>query len=67
MSDQPISSDRPTDHFRLFILRVWQDKPGDPQRFMLKAADNDHRHVFADVHSLADFLQKTAYPVEEEI
>ena len=40
----------------LYMLRVWQDTPDGPLRYMLKAADDDHRHVFADAQSLAEFL-----------
>jgi len=58
MSNQPISPDEQADNYRLFILRVWQETPDGPQRYMLKAANSDHRYIFADAHGLAEFLEK---------
>lgn len=63
----PSQPSRPQiDSYRLFILRVWQDTPDGPLRYMLKAADDDHRHVFADVHSLTDFLAQVMPSTKEE-
>ena len=67
MPGQQVSPRTQSDEYRLFILRVWQDTPNGPQRYMLKAADDNHRHVFADAHSLADFLEKTTPEVKGEI
>lgn len=59
MQRQPKSSQAQTDQCRLFILRVWQDKQDGLQRYMLKAADDDHRHLFKDVRALANFLEQS--------
>ncbi len=67
MQDQPIVPNNGTEQYHLFILRVWQDSPGGPKRFMLKAADNDHRHIFASAQSMADFLEKTTLTIAGEI
>ena len=67
MQDRSISPRTQSDQYQLFILRVWQDTPDGPQRYMLKAADSDHRHVFASAQSLADFLEKTTHDVKGEI
>jgi hypothetical protein len=66
MQTQPISPNTQVEQYQLFILRVWRDRPEGPQRFMLKAADGHHRYLFADVHDLADFLEKTAPEGEKE-
>ena len=67
MPDQPISPRTQSDEYRLFILRVWQDRPDGPMRYMLKATDSSRRHVFASAKSLADFLEKTTLAVKEDI
>ncbi|GAB4444211.1 MAG: hypothetical protein Kow0031_26610 [Anaerolineae bacterium] len=67
MSGQPIPPRTQSDEYRLFILRMWQDTPDGPTRYMLKAADDSRRHVFADAHSLAKFLENTTLDVKEEI
>ena len=67
MPNQSISPRTQSDEYRLFILRMWQDTPDGPMRYMLKAADSDHRHVFASAQSLADFLEKTTPAVKGEI
>ena len=67
MPDQPVSPRTQSDEYRLFILRVWQDTPDGPMRYMLKATDSSRRHVFTSAHSLADFLEKTTLDVKEEI
>ena len=59
MQRQSKSPQTQSDQYRLFILRVWQDTPDGPLRCMLKAANDDHRHVFATVQNLADFLEET--------
>ena len=56
MQSQPASPSPQFDSYKLYILRVWQDTPDGPLRYMLKATDDNRRHVFADVHSLAHFL-----------
>jgi hypothetical protein len=61
------SPDTQSDPCRLFILRVWQDGPGGPLRYMLKAADDNHRRVFASAQSLADFLEKTPLTLNSKV
>lgn len=67
MSDRSISPRTQSDEYRLFILRMWQDTPDGPMRYMLKATNDGHRHVFASAQSLADFLEKTTLDIKEEI
>lgn len=67
MPTQLAVSKKEFDPYRLYILRVWQDTPNGPVRYMLKAADDSHRHVFADVQSLADFLAQVTPGIEGEI
>ena len=66
MQDQPAAPDIRAEQYQLFILRVWQETPDGPQRFMLKAADDNHRHVFANVQSLTDFLERCSSDKQEK-
>ena len=66
MQDQPMSAQTPSVQFQLFILRVWQETPDGPLRYILKATDDNQRHVFADVQSLADFLAQVTIGTEGE-
>lgn len=67
MTSQPTPIHTPSNQFRLFILRIWQDTPDGPWRYMLKTGDSKHRHVFADVQSLADFLAQVTPGIKGEI
>lgn len=58
MQSQPSTPNFQPDPYQLFILRVWQDGPDGPLRYLLKAADDSQRHIFTDAHSLADFLEQ---------
>ncbi len=67
MPGQQNSPRTKSDEYRLFILRVWQDTPAGPQRYMLKATNDGHRHVFADAQALAEFLTQVKLDVKEEL
>ncbi len=64
MGSQSSSTHAQFDHYQLFILRVWQDTPDSPRRYMLKAADGSQRRVFANAYSLAAFLEQAALTVQ---
>jgi len=58
MQSQLSSTHTQFDQYQLFILRVWQETPDGPRRYVLKATDDSRHRVFADAHSLADFLEQ---------
>jgi hypothetical protein len=48
--------------YRAFLLRLWQESPGQPWRASLQDAGTDERHGFPDLDQLLDFLHTQTGP-----
>ncbi|MGD1992527.1 MAG: hypothetical protein PVI59_04965 [Anaerolineae bacterium] len=43
-------------HYRAYLLRMWQEAPGQPWRALLQDAGTHERYGFADLDRLLAFL-----------
>lgn len=49
-------SDAPPQRYRAYMLRLWQESPGQPWRASLQDASTQQRHGFPDLDQLLTFL-----------
>ena len=50
------NQNHPPRRYRAFLLRLWQEAPGQPWRALLQDATTQERYGFADLDCLLDFL-----------
>lgn len=43
--------------YRSYVLRLWQERPGDPWRVRLQAAGDDAPQGFANPNTCFDFIR----------
>jgi hypothetical protein len=53
-----------TGRYRAYLLRLWQDVPGQPWRALLQDANTHERHGFQDLDQLLTFLRSVTDPAE---